>query len=332
MQKILLLLMLMSAAAGLHAQNNNGVVFTIRYQDKQVYYPQSDIRLRASIKNMSDQDYVFELADEAFFNVDLSVRTLTNLALEPSDIYIRRTKSNETRPVLYRIINLKSGEEHSFEINLRDFVVVNEANTYVIQANFRPRAVLFNNDNKSMPVAASAAGNNMILKANPLSLTIRPFVANRSFTDILDRETNEILRQENLAPDQIISYTLRARQAEQWNKFFLYLNLEQLFRRNADRSRRYNYADVEVRAQLLENFKKDLTTTVTDSDLSTIPYEFKILSTYYTEDKAIVTTRQVYRQQQYNEIKEFKWYLNRDNENGIWMVYDYEVTNLGTER
>ncbi|MCL2519574.1 MAG: hypothetical protein FWE37_01025 [Spirochaetaceae bacterium] len=311
------------------AQSANNIEFSVRFQDKQVYYPHSDIKLRLAIRNLSAEDFLFQLADEPFFNVDIMVLTLTNQQLRPSEIFMRRTRSNETRPVLYRLKSLRSGEEHSFEVSLRDFVDISQPGNYIIRVSFRPQAGL----------AAAAVANPIVnytlqadaLQANSLSLTIRPFMPGRTFIDSLDSEIPEILQQQNLPPDEIMNFTLQARQLEQWDRFFLYIDLEQLFLRNIDRARRYQFAAVEVRAQMLADFRAELMAVTTEMDLSTIPYEFTILSTFFTPTNAVVTTRQVYRQRQFNEVREFRWFLRR-GDNGIWLIYDYEVTNLGTER
>lgn len=288
------------------------VTFSIRYQNKEVYYPDKPVWIKASIRNDSAQDYVFQLADELFLNIDLQVKTLSNQALEPSDLFLARSVSRA--PVMYRLMNLKPGEEHSFSFDVREFVNLNQAGTYIIQAVFVPNA------------AESSAGR---LNGNSLSLSLRPYAAESYFVDAIDADDGEILQREALAPDQVVKYTLEARQREQWNKFFLYIDLEEMYKRNSDRRRRFLNADITERLQMIKNYSEQLAANSVDGELSNIPFEFKVLSVTYTDKEASVITRQVYRLRQYNEVKEYTWLLR--NYNGVWMIKNYIVKNLGSQ-
>ena len=80
---------------------------------------------------------------------------------------------------------------------------------------------------------------------------------------------------------------------------------------------------------MIENYKNELRQSTTDKDISTIPVEFRIERTTYTETQGTVTVLEWFDYRTFREKKRFTYYLaSRD---GIWRVYDYTVDNLGTE-
>lgn len=363
------LLFCLSAAGGiLGAQQTTDsagkVVVTTRYYNKQVYYPNTPILIRVSIRNDSPNDFIMQLADEPILNLDVRVKTLTNLTLQPSEAYFTRLSGGQ--PFVYRLMSLRPGEEYSFDFDIRQFVQIDNPGTYVVELDFIPSQLSATSrmryeglpfalgGGSTLPSAGNNANNNwdeqlnaMIqgkevnnpatpvhfptaISSNTLGLTIRPSVGSRTMLEqMIAEDTGEVLARQPLAPDEVITYTLDARQKDQWNKFFLYINLESLFLANTDRNRRYRAADTKTKDYMLETFRTQMINQELELGIAARPYSFKILSVYYTEENAYVITRQVYRQPQYDEVKEYTWFLRK--ENGLWAIYNYEVKNLGTE-
>lgn len=365
-----LLLCVSALAEMLYAQQTveptGKVVVTTRYYNKQVYYPNTPILIRVAIRNDSPNDFVMQLADEPILNLDVRVKTLTNLTLQPSEACF--TRLSGAQPFVYRLMSLRPGEEYSFDFDIRQFVQIDNPGTYVVELDFIPTQLSatsrmryeslpfgagngsglatgntnwddrlnatiqgkeINNENNgvaaSTPVSFPSA-----ISSNTLGLTIRPSVGNRTMLEqMISEDTGEVLARQPLAPDEVVTYTLDARQKDQWNKFFLYINLESLFLNNTDRNRRYRVADTRTKDYMLETFRTQMINQELELGIAARPYSFKILSVYYTEENAYVITRQVYRQPQYDEVKEYTWFLRK--ENGSWAIYNYEVKNLGTE-
>ena len=71
-------------------------------------------------------------------------------------------------------------------------------------------------------------------------LLFRPSAGLLRISSRIDAETGEILKKQSLPPDEVVEYTIQARQLSQWNKFFLYLNVENLMLEDPDAKRRYN--------------------------------------------------------------------------------------------
>jgi hypothetical protein len=145
----------------------------------------------------------------------------------------------------------------------------------------------------------------------------------------MDVETNAVLVREKLAPDQVVEYLITARQKSQWEKFFLYLDLEAMITRDAPRQRKWLAEGEEGRRRMLDQYRLELQNTVTDGDIATIPTEFSIERTLYNNLEGTVTVLEKFRTGNYTERKRYTYYLHRKDD--IWTVIDYSVINLGTE-
>ena len=66
-----------------------------------------------------------------------------------------------------------------------------------------------------------------------------------------------------------------------------------------------------------------------DNDIVAIPESFEIERTVYSKTEGTVTVTQWFK---YSTFKEKKSYVYKVRQReGIWQIYDYTVTNLGTE-
>lgn len=306
-------LLFLFVSAAVSAQDRS-IDFSIRYYNKQIYYPESDIMLKLMIRNNSSRTYRFKLADQRVFNLGFDVRTLQNMVLSPSDKFIIETTSNQPR--LYREISLEPGEEFSFYTDLNEYVAIPRAGTYIVTLHFYPEL--------------KRDHSHEFLSSNQLTLSVRPSVDEvKKITDRIEEKTGEILRHEDMPPDKVVSYTLNARQKGQWDKFFLYLDIERLLRKDDARERQYLRLNEEGRKRMLEEFKEDLRNQVVDTDIVVVPNEFEILSTAYTPSEGSVQVLERFRYPDYTEIKRYTYYVRREDD--IWYIYDYDVRNLGTE-
>lgn len=309
--KILLLSSLLSFVAYTSLAE---IVCSIRYYDKKVYYPESDIELRVSLINQSPNPFLFRVSDRRSFSISVEVKNLRNQLLPPAKKLIAERNSN--LPVLYRDVSLEPEEEYSFRVNIKDFVQITEPGTYTVQVLFHPKLY------GSLQLER--------IPSNLLTLVVRPSVAGLDMIkDHIDLQVGEFLQAAALPPDEVIRYMLTARQKSEWNKFFLYLDLESLYQRSPEGARRYrNMSEVE-RIEALKRFREQLSSERIDEDILLIPSEFEILKTTYTPREAVVEVIQKFAQRGFKEVKQYTYYLYRKND--IWMVYNYDTRNLGTE-
>jgi len=301
--------------AGLGHAETRGASFSIGYHEKRIYYlgdAQNPILLEVAIMNDSDRTFRFKIAENRFFNVDFEVSTPSNLLLDHAQKFIRSKNSNQ--PVFFRDLSLEPGERYGITVDLNEFVDFRAAGLYTVRGLFYPE----------LSTSPSAP-----LRSNSLSLSLRPAVVFPEEKARIEAETGALLAREPLPPDEVVSYTLRARQKSQWEKFFLYLDLESLYQASPARRESYRRMSEEARRAALAGYRQQLTQQVVDNDIVLIPSEFEVQETRYTPFEATVLVSERFKQRDYTEIKRFSYYLTRRDR--IWLITRYETVNLGTE-
>ncbi|MCL1836625.1 MAG: hypothetical protein FWG46_03660 [Treponema sp.] len=294
-----------------------GIDFDIRFYDRRIYYAGGDpILIQVTITNNSPSTYRFKLADERVFSVDFDVRTVSNRQLEAADTLLR--KRTQSQHIYFREISLETGESFSFEEDLRDYVKLGEPGTFVVKASVYPELFRSGNDAQT-------------LESKRLNLSIRPPVipGPDGIPLEMDVATGAVLVRERLAPDRVVDYMLTARQRSQWERFFLYLDLEAMLSKDAAVQRRWNAESEEGRRRMIAQYRRDLQNSVTDGSISVIPNDYEIERTQYNNFEGSVTVLQKFRNANFTELKRYTYYLRlKDN---IWTIVDYSVINLGTE-
>ncbi|MDR1957034.1 MAG: hypothetical protein LBQ30_09310 [Treponema sp.] len=314
-----------------------GVLFTasadiglsIRYFDKRIYYvpgtaapsgSMDPIYVQVTITNDSPSPFRFKLADERVFSIDFEVRTMSNRLLDPAPFLLR--KRSQSQQVYFREISIASGESFSFVENLRDYADLQQSGSFIVQARMYPELY-----------RTAAAGNPVHpLESNRLSLSLRPrsLIGPDGIPLEMDVETNAVLVREKLSPDEVVKYMLSARQKSQWEKFFLYLDLESMLTRDGVRQRQWIAESEEGRRQMIARYRTDLQSSVVDGDIAIVPSEFQIERTNYNEQEGTVIVLEKFKiGPTVTERKRYTYYVRRTYD--IWTIVDYTVVNLGTE-
>jgi len=320
---IIVLLLALLARFGASA-DTGGVDFQIRYYEKRIYYlndPEHSIYLEATLSNNSSATFRFKMAENRAFNFDFEVTTPTNLLLDHSQSFSRARTSN--RPVLYREISLEPGDKFGLVVSLEDFVQISKAGLYTVQAAFYPELYL------PGPVADQSSLSKPSLQSNSLMLSIRPEIVFEQERAMIEAETGKLIQRQPLPPDEVVGYMLNARQRSQWEKFFLYLDLPQLYRKNPGRAEAYRRMSEENRLAAIERYREQLRAESVDVDILLIPVEFQIERTTYTPLEAEVAVIERFQYRDYAEVKRYTYYLERRDT--IWLITDYDIVNLGTE-
>jgi hypothetical protein len=310
----LLGILILVIAVSIAAQATSGIEFSIRYYDKAIYFPDSRIYVRAEIYNDSAETYRFKVSPERVFNVDFEIKTLSNEVLEHSEEFI--IDKNSDQPVLYREYSLEPGERYAIVEDLTRYVSIGIPGVYVVKGFYHPE------------LSISAASSN--IASNSLTLSVQPGSSEMDPTIIIDRDTGDMLQQNSIPPDEVVDYMLKARQLGDWDKFFLYIDIEGLYLKDRGREESYKrrMSDAERRAAL-QSYRTSLTQTTTSDDLLLIPREFEIIKTTYTQTDASVLVIEKFAYPDYTEIKQYTYYLSKRDR--IWVLDNYELKNLGTE-
>ena len=295
----------------------NDLSVSIKYYNRTMYYPGSQdsnpVLVHISIKNNSTETKHFKLADDRMFSIDFDVITIKNQTLPQSENLIKKRTTNRT--VYFREIALDNGEEYSFTENLKDYIDITDPAVYYADLKFYPELY------KSKYIS---------LDSNRLTLEVRPSpsAAASSILPVTDN-TAELLKPEDISPDKVVERTIIARQKSLWDQYFLYMDIEAMLQRNAVAKRKYNAVSADERARLLKNYKADLMQSRIDNDIVAVPESFEIEKTLYSRTEGTVTVTEWFKYPNFREKKSYV-YKVRQRE-GIWQIYDYVVTNLGTE-
>ena len=312
---ILLVSLSLSPLFAAEADVTGGVEFNIRFYDRRIYYVETDpIYVQITINNKSPEVFRFKLADERAFSVDFDIRTMTNLPLAQADTLIRKRTQNQQ--IYFREIAIESGESFSFVEDLRDYVNLKQP------GSFRVRAKVY-------PELYRAASNT--IESNYLALSLRPAVipGPDGIPLEMDVATGAVLVRQQLPPDEVVSYMLKARQESQWERFFLYLDLEAMLSRDAVQKRKWFAENEDGRRRMAAEYRKSLQNSFIDGDISVIPTTFEILRTEYYNNEGIVTVMEKFRLTDFTDVRRYKYFLERrDN---IWIIVNYSVEGLGTE-
>ena len=297
------------------------ITVNIRYFDRRIYYIQGaaedPIYVQVTVANNSPATYRFKLADERAFSVDFDVRTSSNRAVEATERLVR--KRTENKQVFFREVSVEAGESFSFVEDIRNYAELKQSGAFIVQAKLYPE-LLRPGEERQIP-----------LESNRLSLNLRPPVLPGPGGIPLDMDTasGALLVREKLAPDQVVTYTLTARQRSQWEKFFLYLDLPAMIARDPARNRQWLAESEEGRQRMLARYRTELEGSTVDGDIAVIPTEFQIERTSYNNEEGTVIVLEKFRMTNYTERRRYTYFLRRRDD--IWSIVDYSVVNLGTE-
>jgi len=298
------------------------VEFNIRFFDRRIYHVQTDpIFVQVTITNNSPYPYRFKLADDRSFSIDFDIRTMTNRQLPQADSLVRKRTQNAQ--VFFREITIESFESFSFIEDLRDYVIFSQTGSFRVRARVYPELIR----------AVPAAGQAVIpaLESNFLNLSLRPPIIHGSDGIPLEMDvaTGALLVRQQLPPDEVVTYMLLARQTSQWERFFLYLDLETMLTKDAYQRRRWLSENEEGRRKMLLQYRQTLQNPAIDDDLSVIPTTFEILRTVYNNNEGTVTALLKFRMPTYTQLRQYIYYLEKKD--NYWMIVNYTVQGLGTE-
>lgn len=307
------------ALASAAAQASLGVSL----HDRRIYQPGSEILVRVTIRNDGAGTYRFKLAEDRRHSVSFELRSLSNRAAAASDSWKRAMASSS--PVFYREIALRPGEEYSFVEDLRDYLEVAEPGPYLLHARFWPE--LFS---AAAGGAGAALATSVAAVASPaLSISIRPGSPTPAAAQLFRADDLSVLRPERIAPDEVVTRTIRARQRGLWNEFFLYLDLERLLKANPEKRRAYDRESDDGRRRMLESYRAELMASTVDNDIVVVPSSFEIVETRYRPAAGTVVAMLRFAYDGFSLLKQYTYELEKRND--IWYIVSYTVLNKGSE-
>jgi len=307
----ILLLLAVSSPFWAATQDTQG--FSIRFFDQKVYFLGDPIQVEAVITNTGTDTLRFKVADNRFFNLDFDVRTPTNIGLDHAKQFT--IERNSDQPVFFRELALEPGEKYGIVVDVTQFAALTGPGQYVVQATFYPE--LFR--------GPSSAG----MRSNRLTLNVKPPVVTAEQRAVMEAETGALLARAPLPPDEVVSWTISARQKSQWERFFLYLDLESLMRKNPERDRVFRNSTEAQRRQMIDQYRTQLQQMSILQEISVIPSSFEVQKTTYDASEGTVQVLEKFKYPDYTELKAYTYHLKKSE--GYWIIWDYEIRNQGTE-
>lgn len=312
-QLLLILMLIILTGLWLPAQTLD---VSARLYDEQVYFPDSPISVLITLSNESPEPISFRLADDRRFNLAFDVRDDTNRPLENTPEFIIANQSNQQ--IFYRTVMLQPGEQLSFVERLTDYIMIDESGMYNVRIHFYPQL----NDSQEAESHAS----------NRFSITVRPGSTPETRREMrFEAAAEDQLRRQALSPDEVVQYMLEARQESNWERFFLYLNLEKLYRQVPSRDSRFIRLSQEEQLEELRTFREELRSQDggPDSSLVAVPDGYTIIETRYSPTDGQVTARLFFNRDRYRERRQYTYTLERRD--GFWEIIGYQVSNLPNE-
>lgn len=309
---VLILVLLLGAAAAAAAQNLD---VAIRLYNEEVYFPDSPVYVHVQVTNPTAHSIQFRLADDRTFNLDFVVARRDNRPLERTEEFSIRRATNQ---VFFRTVVLEPGERFSFVEPLHHYVTLGDPGTYTVHARFYPQL-------------SRHAGSDAV-PSNSLAVTVRPGFTTQVRQEMLfEAVVQQELQRVRLSPDEIVDAMIDALRQSNWERFFLNLNLEKIYRQATERDRRFRLLGEEQQLEEIRAFRTSLMESPAsrDAELVLIPDHYEILETTYTPTDGRVTVMMYYDYDRFRERRRYTFRFQRRN--GFWEVIGYQVDNLPNE-
>jgi len=305
-----------STSKNINANMQNADV-NIGFYNRTMYYPgnseDNPIYIHVSVSNKGSETLRFKLADDRVFSIDFIAYTVKNNIQPQTDNLIRKRSTNQT--VYFREISLEPGEEYSFIENVKNYLAIDDPSIYYLELRFYPELYKTKEN---------------VISSNRLSLEVRPSPTAASSTIIpVEQGTASLLQTEQISPDRVVEQTIIARQRNLWDQYFLYMDVEEMLKRDPVRLRKYNNMGADDRSEMLQSFKVELMQNRIDNDIVAIPSKFSIDTTNYSQTEGTVTVYEWFKNDTYTEKKRYTYFVRQRD--GIWLIYDYSVENLESE-
>jgi hypothetical protein len=199
-------------AAAIISSAGANVRFSIRYQDKNIYYPGDVIRLKLTLANpvdSGDSELTFHLADDPLESFGFDIRSLTGEPVPTAEGFASSLNDRGA----YRVVHLAPGQELSITVTLNQWADLSDPGQYRLTGFFFPER---RDRNSSVSQADSV-----------LDLTVMP-LDNSRWEDALDEEVRKALIRRDLDPWGVVRETLESRRDSRFNRAVVYLDTESL--------------------------------------------------------------------------------------------------------
>ncbi len=286
----------------------------IRLEDVRPYYPNSEIPFLATLTNRGSDPLLIHMAQVRqrnirFYSILQTGTSLPGMRQESDEFLIHQSQ----REIFLQPLALNPGESFSFRGDLKHWLNLAVPGLYEVYGLFAP----------------DPRKPDTVNQSNRITLLIRPLEdrdqeAMQRAQQRFEAVRREVLSRQSLSPDEVIRYFLNARKEQREEAYFLYVNLEMLYRRDPVRDNLFRRSSQQNREKLLADFRLQIWQQ--DPELVRIPTGWEIEKTEYDSRTARVRTLVWYRDVDFTARRRFVFILSRQDR--FWEITDYYMEVL----
>lgn len=270
-----------------------------------------DIYIDVKLSNKEEAPYSSLMAQDKRYSFDFELTSLQNKQQKHSAKY--SNFFNRVQPVFHSVVRLDENEGYTYRVLLNDYFDMNITGQYILKCIYYPE----------MKLGKTTDGQ--VIKSNSITLNIRPAGSDeRVIQEQITVEHEKFLTMEKKAPDEVVDYMLRARINGEWEKFFLYIDLEKMISSDITFGKRYKKADSDKQQEILKEYKEYLKKDKINQ-ISYLPCKFEIIKTEYTAGSGKVDAFVMFKEHDYIDKKYYTYYLKKQDDK--WKITNYTVSN-----
>ncbi|BCR22035.1 hypothetical protein [Borrelia sp. HM] len=312
-RKLLFFMFLVFVPLMLFSRDYKGLDFKIKFFNQSIYRVNSKVAIEISLSNSSDDLLTLEIGDVNTFGFDFDVTDTTNIKVKRPLEYVQNRAKNIAVPI--RTLTLRPNERFSVVINLNQFVQFDRDGVYFVKGVFFPD---ISDPQKS-------------IESNVITLFLKPKMGNGAeefnFSNLSsNHEIQDVLKRENLSPDQVVEYLFSALRLGEKEKFFLYIDVESLILNDRNKSYLYKQEFKSGSDNMLKEYKEYLWEN-SSSDISRVPSKFSIVETTYTDSTGKVVSDVYFDDGHFYVARRYTFFFKKYDY--CWIIYDYTVQNTG---
>lgn len=301
-------------SSGLFDKQYQDLMVSVSFAEPKIYRVNDMIFIDIKLTNRSNNTRSALIANDKRYSFDFELVSLQNKEVAHCEEY--SNFFNRVQPIFNSMIRLEKDEGFTYRVLLNDYFNINMTGQYYLRCVFHPNLKLTN-------------GTENTVKSNYLTINIRPeAILDKNITEVRDVEKEKKLMAEKKSPDEVVEYMLNSRMKGEWEKFFLYVDLDRMILTNSRFKERYLKADSERQVQLIEEYKNYMKQNTID-EISFLPVHFDIVKTEYSAGEAKVETIVKYKQYDFVEDKYYTYFLKKKDD--IWFITSYTVLNIGVK-
>lgn len=283
----------------------------IEFTHPKIFKMNEDIYIDVKLSNKEETPYSSLIAQDKRYSFDFELTSLQNKQQKHSAEY--SNFFNRVQPVFHSVVRLEENEGYTYRILLNDYFDMNITGQYILKCVYYPEMKLSN------------SVNNTVVKSNSITLNILPTNSDEYFIqEQIAAEQEKSLVMEKKAPDEVVDYMLKARINGEWEKFFLYIDLDKMISADITFGKRYKKADSDKQQEILREYKEYLKKDKIN-EISYLPCQFEIIKTEYTAGSGKVDAFVMFKEHDYIDKKYYTYFLKKQDDK--WKITNYTVSN-----